>query len=280
MASAADPLAEGFASPPRETRPWCYWYWIDSNATRKGIAKDLEAMAKVGIGGAFIGDICLDASRAGDSRVLSEKWWSLVKTAAAEGARNGVQIGMFNCPGRSMSGGPWIKPEESMRYVVSSETRVKGPGRFTGKLPAPAEPFQDIAVLAFPAPAQEGDAVSARSPRVTPNQAATEAALLFDGRFDTVCPLPKHLVELAPLTIEVTLDRPITVRSMTLHPRQAGREDPGRAQSLRRRRHISHRAPMRARSPEHRAQRRADDFGSVGRRFSGGHGEEVSDSRD
>ena len=51
-----------------------------------------------------------------------------------------------------------------MRYVVLPETRLRGPQRFEGKLPAPPGAFQDVAVLAFPAPAGEGE-LAQRSPR-------------------------------------------------------------------------------------------------------------------
>ena len=39
-----------FLNPPAETRPGCYWYWINDNISKSGITKDLEAMARVGIG--------------------------------------------------------------------------------------------------------------------------------------------------------------------------------------------------------------------------------------
>jgi hypothetical protein len=37
FASAADPLADNFRTPPPETRPWCYWYWISDNISKDGI---------------------------------------------------------------------------------------------------------------------------------------------------------------------------------------------------------------------------------------------------
>ncbi len=92
-------------------------------------------MARVGIGEALIGNIFLDDIPAGKVKVLSEEWWGLVEHAIREGGRVGVNIGMFNCPGWSQSGGPWIKPEQAMRYLVSSETRVKGPVRLNQDLP-------------------------------------------------------------------------------------------------------------------------------------------------
>jgi hypothetical protein len=56
----ADALADGFRSPPDSVKPWVYWYWLSNNISREGITKDLAAMARVGIGEAFIGSIGLD----------------------------------------------------------------------------------------------------------------------------------------------------------------------------------------------------------------------------
>ncbi|HOY57929.1 MAG TPA: glycosyl hydrolase, partial [Verrucomicrobiota bacterium] len=97
----AQSLDAGFARPPEATKPWCYWYWISDNISREGITRDLEAMARVGIGEAFIGNIFLEDVPPGASKVLSPEWWSLVEHAIREGGRTGVNIGMFNCPGWS-----------------------------------------------------------------------------------------------------------------------------------------------------------------------------------
>ena len=126
----AQSLEAGFARPPDATKPWCYWYWISDNISKDGITRDLEAMARVGIGEAFIGNIFLEDVPAGNVKVLSPEWWSLVEHAIREGGRTGVNIGLFNCPGWSQSGGPWIQPTETMRYLVASETRFRGRSGF------------------------------------------------------------------------------------------------------------------------------------------------------
>ena len=131
----AGTLESNFKHPPEQTKPWCYWYWISDNISKEGITRDLEAMARVGIGEALIGNIHQDAVPAGKIKVLSPEWWALVEHAIREGGRVGVNIGMFNCPGWSQSGGPWIKPAETMRYLATSETRMSGPQKFSGKLP-------------------------------------------------------------------------------------------------------------------------------------------------
>ena len=187
---AADPLAEGFANPPTQTKPWCYWYWISDNISKEGITKDLEAMARVGIGEAFIGNVFFDDVAAGKIKVLTPEWWALVQHAMREGGRTGVNIGMFNCPGWSQSGGPWITPQQTMRYLASSETRVTGPLKFTRKLAAPKDQFQDVALVAFPAPQQDADSLAARSPRVTCTPAIVGAEKLADGDASTAVGFP------------------------------------------------------------------------------------------
>jgi hypothetical protein len=216
MGTAADDFARGFAAPPEQTKPWCYWYWISDNISKEGITRDLEAMARVGIGEALIGNIFLDDIPAGKVKVLSEEWWALVEHAIREGGRTGVNIGMFNCPGWSQSGGPWIKPEQAMRYLVSSETRVKGPTKFEQKLAKPKEQFQDVAVLAFPAPQHDAESLAARSPRITCAPAVEGVGRLADGNSDTALALK------GDTTIEIELAQPLTARSLALTPGETG----------------------------------------------------------
>ena len=215
----SDRLAEGFASPPAQTKPWCYWYWISDNLSKEGITRDLEAMARVGIGEALVGNIFLDDVPAGQTKVLTPEWWGLVEHALREGGRTGVNIGLFNCPGWSQSGGPWITPDQAMRYLVSSETRVTGPRRFAERLPQPKEPFQDVAVLAFPAPRHDTDSLAARAPRVTGIPAAPGAEKLADGDPSTGADFPTGAGRgKTPFTIEFEFTEPLTARSLQIIP--------------------------------------------------------------
>ncbi len=47
---------EEFRSPPPAARPHTWWHWMNGNVTKEGITADLEAMARVGIGGAQMFD--------------------------------------------------------------------------------------------------------------------------------------------------------------------------------------------------------------------------------
>jgi hypothetical protein len=182
---ATGDLARDFKNPPESTKPRCYWYWIDGNISRAGITHDLEAMKRVGIGEGYIGII-----GGGEIKALTEPWWQLIEHAVREGGRLGVDVGLFNCPGWSQSGGPWIKPEQAMRYVATLEMRIPGSKHFEGKLPQPKGDFQDLAVLAFPAPAHDSDDAAARGGKITrePKAVAFEFPEPFEARSLVVHP--------------------------------------------------------------------------------------------
>jgi hypothetical protein len=144
--SQAADLSKGFQNPPEETKPYCYWYWVNSDITADGITKDIEAMAKVGIRRAMIGNI----EGGGPVKMMSPEWTALTRHAMKEAARLKVELMMFNAPGWSQSGGPWIKPEQSMRRVTWNEIPAQG-GKFSQVVrPAAGKGIQDIAVLAVP----------------------------------------------------------------------------------------------------------------------------------
>jgi hypothetical protein len=153
-ASPSD-LAKGFVSPPQSARPWVYWFWLDGNITREGITADLEAMQRVGIGGVLIMEVDQGAPK-GPARFGSPQWRELFKFVLLEAKRLGLEVNMTNDAGWCGSGGPWITPALAMQKVVWSTTQVEGPRRFEQVLPEPqkvAGYYEDIAVLAFPTPA-------------------------------------------------------------------------------------------------------------------------------
>lgn len=216
LKGVGDELEQGFAAPPDSTKPWCYWYWISDNITKEGITKDLEAMARVGIGEALIGNIYLPETKPGDVKVLSDSWWSMIEHAIREGGRVGVNVGMFNCPGWSQSGGPWIKPEQSMRYLVSSETRVSGPVRFKDRLVSPAENFQQVAVQAFPAPEHDGRNAIAVADEFTAEPSIENLSKLADGDLNSSVSLPTLRNQAHVLTVSFTNN--VTIRSLAIYP--------------------------------------------------------------
>jgi hypothetical protein len=182
-------LESDFARPPEATRPRCYWYWMDGQITKDGITRDLEAMKRVGIGEGYIGIISGQAGTpaGGAAKALTDEWWGFIEHAIREGTRLGVDVGLFNSPGWSQSGGPWVKPSEAMRYITMPELRIRGPQHFEGKLPVPAGEYQDVAVLAFPVPAGEGEVAKITSR--TPTLVSFEMPSPFTARSITVLPV-------------------------------------------------------------------------------------------
>jgi hypothetical protein len=170
-APAADDLIEGFTHPPASARPWVYWMWMDGNLTREGITADLEAMKRAGIGGVIAMEVNVGIPR-GPVEFMSAEWRRLFAHAVREAERLGLEITLNAGPGWTGSGGPWVKPEQSMRHIVASATLVSGPRRFDDILTRPArrpgffgdgllppdlekiknDYYRDVAVLAFPTP--------------------------------------------------------------------------------------------------------------------------------
>ena len=121
-------LREGFETPPDSIRLAVYWYWLDDNISKEGVVKDLEAMKSVGITRAFIGNQSTDDESEMRVRLFSDEWWDITHTAMKTAADLDIEVGMFNCPGWSQSGGPWVTPEQSMKYVEAHIQTVKGDG--------------------------------------------------------------------------------------------------------------------------------------------------------
>jgi len=155
-----DDLAGQFLSPPDPAKPWIMLFWISDFVTKEAITHDLEAYHRVGVGGVLLfpnyehidgwGFKFAPASRALDRpQPLSDEWYEHIRHTILECNRLGMKIAFHNEPGYSGAGGPWITPEYSMRKLVDNQVILKGPGPFTGNLPAaPGLDHRDVAVLA------------------------------------------------------------------------------------------------------------------------------------
>jgi len=141
-------IQDNFLNLQDSNRLWCYYYWIDDDISKEGVTKDLEAMKDFGIGAVLIGNINPDEVD-GPVPLLGDEWWDIMIHAVNEGHRLGIDVGNFNSPGWSQSGGPWVTYDKAMRHIVYTETNVKGLGKLIVDLEKPADEFQDTYVLAF-----------------------------------------------------------------------------------------------------------------------------------
>ncbi len=153
IAQQVDSLEAEFLKPPASAKPHTWWHWMNGNVTKEGITLDLEAMARVGIGGFQNFDAGTGIPK-GPIVYLSPEWLELKKHAIAEAHRLGLEFTMHNCPGWSSSGGPWITPDLAMQEVKFSEITIDGNKQVNVALPKPVtklDYYKDICVLAFPA---------------------------------------------------------------------------------------------------------------------------------
>lgn len=134
-----DTLFEGFITPPHSAKPITWWHWTGGNVTKEGISKDLEWMKRVGIGGFQAFDISFGSGQLVDKKVsfMTPEWLDAIRHTAAEADRLGLDMTMATSAGWSETGGPWVKPEEAIKKIVWSETRIVGGKKFIGKLPQP-----------------------------------------------------------------------------------------------------------------------------------------------
>ncbi|WP_228530264.1 glycosyl hydrolase [Tamlana sp. I1] len=166
--SIAD-LKNGFKNPEIQYRPETWFHLNGNNISKEGLTLDLEAIKEAGLQGIHL------FNKAGRPfpnvkpiEILSPEWEDMIRHAADECKRLGLKFTMQNCPGWSMTGGPWVPVEEAQREVVETTYHISGGKTFDEILEIDAlyhtEDFnyKDIQVLAFPTP--EGDNLEPLNP--------------------------------------------------------------------------------------------------------------------
>lgn len=159
-AQSNDKLKEAFLNPPNASKPGVYWYFMDGNLSREGMTKDLESMKEVGISNLIFLEVGIGVPR-GPVDFMSEEWQDLYVHAVREAERLGIKILLGAGPGWCGSGGPWVKPEESMKHLVFSEKKVTGGKKVNVTLPIPKQRsttwhymkdpyYEDVVVYAIP----------------------------------------------------------------------------------------------------------------------------------
>ncbi len=125
---------------------------------------ELREMKKAGIGGFYLmpikgkSDIPKDSDGntiyKGDAEQLTDNWWRAIDRVYSVSEKLGLEVGIHISDGFALAGGPWIKPEESMKCVVYSDTVAtfaKQKFFSTSKPEAKENFYRDIAILAYPA---------------------------------------------------------------------------------------------------------------------------------
>lgn len=235
-------LSSSFKNPPPAAWPRAWWHWTNSNVTKTGITKDLEWMKRVGIQGMQMGDV---ASGSGQTVPDNEKivfgtpqWLDALKHTAEEAQRLNLEFTMFTSAGWSLTGGPWVKPEQAMKKVVWSETHVDAGKAAVSNVKLIQPPssegagpllqggkgrpgfYRDYAVVAFKTPPAEMAEDGNRATVTTSKGIVTDAATLFDQDLATGVTIPVAADKTA--WIQLAYDRPFHARAITLAARGRG----------------------------------------------------------
>jgi hypothetical protein len=229
-------LWSGFLVPPHDSRPTVGWQWMNGNVTEDGIRKDFAWMNRVGIVGFGTGDATIDTPQVVPHRLvyLSPEWKNTFRYAIGLAAKYGMHAGTGAASGWSMTGGPWVTPQDAMKKLVWSEIRVTGGKPFHGVLPQPPSGigplqnapmagdekptaktaalkfYRDVAVVAYPTPVSEPVPTAIRT-----ESGRLDVKKLTDGDL-TDGPTLKPATENGMLWIEATYKRPVTIQGVTL----------------------------------------------------------------
>jgi hypothetical protein len=225
LAVASDapmPLDRAFVHPPGAARPHTWWHWMNGNVTADGITRDLEAMARVGVGGVQMFDVGTGIPK-GPVETLSPEWLRLVRHAISECNRLGLSFTMHNCPGWSSSGGPWVTPERAMQQLVWSETVVDGGQMVDVRLARPfakLDYYRDAFIVAYPSLAGEVTG-GAGQLKATAGDGSLDVQVITDWDLATALDV-RPTAPGQPATLTLEFPRPYAARSMLLHTMPLG----------------------------------------------------------
>ena len=208
-------LENGFKNPPKEAKPYTWWHWSNGNVTKRGITADLEAMAAAGIGGAYLFNVNMGFPD-GPARFLQPEWLSMIEHTVKESDRLGLEFGVHNCDGYTQAGGPWIKPETSMKILTWSTITLTGGKKEKIVIKKPFHKqnyYRDIALVAFP----EVEGSSLPNPEnilsISGSVPPDQIALLHDQNMETATTF-KKVVGKKENYIDYSFQHPVTLRSL------------------------------------------------------------------
>jgi hypothetical protein len=214
--SSTDISLASFINPPNSAKPRVWWHWMNGNITIDGISKDLNWMNRSGIGGFQNFDAALATPQIVKTRLtyMTPEWKQAFQFTAKLADSLHLEMAIAGSPGWSESGGPWVKPEDGMKKIVWTETRVKGgasnikttaqsgiTGPFQnipmlpgfGETPDPSKLplfYKDVAVVAFKLP-ETDKLLSELGAVVTSSGGYFNLQQLTDGDLGTTNLLPK-----------------------------------------------------------------------------------------
>ena len=131
---------EGFKSPENQYRPETWFHINGNNISKEGLTLGLQGIHLFNKSGRPYPNV-------EQTKILSPEWEDMIRHAADECKRLDLKFTMQNCPGWSMTGGPWVPAEEAQREVVETVYRVSGGERFNETLELILQKLKQIIIL-------------------------------------------------------------------------------------------------------------------------------------
>ncbi|MCU7549728.1 glycosyl hydrolase [Chitinophagaceae bacterium LB-8] len=236
-----DTLLKGFMNPSNVAKPRVWWHWMNGNISKDGIRKDLEWMYRSGIGGFQNFDAALMTPQIVEKRLtyMTPEWKEVFRYTTKLADSLKLEMAIAGSPGWSESGGPWVTPEDGMKKLVWTETRIKGgssniklakpagtTGPFQNLLKQPefgmsqAEPktpptfYKDIAVLAYKLPGTD-KSLSELNVVVTSSGGQFNLSQLTDGDIGVSNLLPSDTAK-GFAWIQFAFPQPQTIKAITM----------------------------------------------------------------
>lgn len=230
-----------FQTPPNTAKPRVWWHWMNGNITKEGIQKDLEWFEKTGIGGFQNFDANLLTPVVVPKKLvfMTPEWKEAFKFTTELANKKGLEMAIAGSPGWSVTGGPWVKPQDAMKKYVWTETRVEGGKKVTLNLSKPSDIagkfqsspyksesffskyvgekptfYQDAMVIAFRLP-QNDKSFADFTPKVSSSGGVFNLKNLTDGDLDSPTILPPMEVG-EDMWIQYEFDSPQTFKAASI----------------------------------------------------------------
>lgn len=241
LSLAQNQQLKDFQTPPDAAKPRVWWHWMNGNITKEGIKKDLDWMKQVGIGGFQNFDANLFTPVVVPKKLvfMQPDWKDAFRFTTEHAAKNGLEMAIAGSPGWSVTGGPWVRPENGMKKYVWTELKIEGGKPFTGKLPQSSgvlSNFQDIEafgeglaggfvgkkpdfyrdalVIAYRIPAVE-KTLAELHPKVTSSGGEFDLKKLTDGDLSKSTLLPPKAID-EDIWIQYEFDSPQTFSALSV----------------------------------------------------------------
>lgn len=237
---AQEQLYKNFINPPAAAKPRVWWHWMNGNITKEGIQKDMEWMERSGIGGLMNFDANLFTPVVVKKKLayMTPEWKDAFLFTTKLAKEKKLELAIAGSPGWSVTGGPWVAPQDGMKKYVWSITTIKGGSTFNGKLENPPritskiqnaksggggfgggskkipEYYADAAVIAFKQPDHE-KTLQELNPTISASGGNFNLLELTDGNIAKTSQIPFKSYE-EDLWIQYSFNEPVTFKAFTV----------------------------------------------------------------